>query len=153
MCFSSHTTRSTPSSAYWANASAGCSRYPSTREVGVGAIVGGRYGISRGSTAKRLITSRAAAAFSSRTATRPAWRVSTVRRPCTSARSSGRPSCPPGASVPSGLTGSYQTRSAGTSTSSRSGQRSAVSFPPKTAPVSRQMVLFSQVACKTGVWP
>ncbi len=103
--------------------------------------------------AKRLMTSRAAAAFSSRTATRPACRVSTPLRPCTSARSSGRPSCPPGASLRSGLAGSYQTRSAGTSTSSRSGQRSAVSLPPKTAPVSRQMVLLSQVASGTGVWP
>ncbi|CAM5579070.1 hypothetical protein SALBM217S_02879 [Streptomyces griseoloalbus] len=115
-------------------------------------MVGGRYGSSRGSSANRLITSSAAAAFS-RTPTRPMCRVSTTRRPCTSARSSGRPSCPPGASVRSGRTGSYQTRSAGTSTSSRSGQRSAVSLPPNTAPVSRQMVLFSQVASGTGVWP
>lgn len=120
-------------------------------EVAVGAMVGGRYGSSRGSTAKRLMTSRAAAAFSSRTDTRPACRVSTTRRPCTSARSSGRPSWPPGASEASGFVGSYQTCSAGTSTSSRSGQRSAVSLPPNTAPVSRQMVLFSQVAVGTGV--
>ncbi len=42
MCFSSHTTRSTPSAAYCANASAGCSRKPSSREVAVGAMVGGR---------------------------------------------------------------------------------------------------------------
>lgn len=67
--------------------------------------------------------------------------------------SSGLPSRPPGASVVSGLTGSYQTFSAGTSTSSRSGQRSAVIFPPKTAPVSRQMVLLIQEVLGTGVWP
>ncbi len=99
------------------------------------------------------MTSRAAAAFSSFTATRPRCRVSTTRRPATSARSSGRPSAPPGASDASGRTGSYQTCSAGTSTSSRSGQRRAVSLPPKTAPVSRQMVLFSQTAEGVGVWP
>ena len=116
-------------------------------------MVGGRYGTRRGSTAKRLMTSSAAAAFSSRTATMPACRVSTARRPRPSARSSGRPSDPPGASLRSGRVGSYQTLSAGTSTSSRSGQRSAVSLPPKTAPVSRQMVLLSQVASGTGVWP
>ncbi len=142
-----------PSAAYWANASFGCSRKPSSCEVAAGAMVGGRYGSSRGSIAKRLMTSRAAAALSSRIVTRPAYRVSTARRPCTSARSSGRPSRPPGASLRSGLTGSYQTRSAGTVTISRSGQRSAVSLPPKTAPVSRQMVLFSHVASGTGVWP
>ncbi len=99
------------------------------------------------------MTSRAAAAFSSRTVTLPRCRVSTIRRPWTSPRSSGRPSWPPGASPASGLTGSYQTFSAGTSTSSRSGQRRAVIFPPKTAPVSRQMVLLIQAVFGTGVWP
>ena len=42
---------------------------------------------------------------------------------------------------------------AGTETSSISGQRSAVSVPPKTQPVSRQIVPFSQSASGVGVWP
>ncbi len=71
MCFSSHTTSRTPSARNAANASAGCSSTPSRDDVATGAIVGGRYTSQRGSSANRLSTSSAAAAFSSRTVTRP----------------------------------------------------------------------------------
>jgi hypothetical protein len=89
-------------------------------DAAIGAIVGGRYTSQRGSTAKRLITSSAAAAFSSRTVSQPISAVSTVRRPSTSPRSSTPGSRPVEAGA-SGRTGSYQTCSAGTETSSRSG--------------------------------
>ena len=45
---------------------------PVDRDVDAGAIVGGRHTSQRGSTAKRLITSSAAAAFSARTVDPPA---------------------------------------------------------------------------------
>ena len=44
-------------------------------------------------------------------------------------------------------------RAAGTETSSRSGQRSAVSLPPNTQPVSMQIVSLTHAASGTGVWP
>jgi hypothetical protein len=44
-------------------------------------------------------------------------------------------------------------RSAGTETSSRSGQRSAVRRPPKTQPVSMLIVLLTHSGSATGVWP
>ena len=52
-----------------------------------------------------------------------------------------------------GRAGSYQTRSAGTETSSRSGQRSAVSLPPKTQPVSRHIVWLTHSGSGVGVCP
>ena len=116
-------------------------------------MVGGRYGSSRGSTAKRLMTSSAAAAFSSRTTIRPMCRVSTTRRPCTSARSSGRPSLPAGRLGAERLAGSYQTRSRRyvDQLALRPAQRGQLAA--EDAPVSRQMVLLSQSASGTGVWP
>ena len=42
---------------------------------------------------------------------------------------------------------------AGTDTSSRDGYRSAVNAPPKTQPVSMQMVLLIHSARGVGVWP
>ena len=42
---------------------------------------------------------------------------------------------------------------AGTETSSFSGQRSAVSLPPNTQPVSMLIVRFSHSGSGTGVWP
>jgi hypothetical protein len=44
-------------------------------------------------------------------------------------------------------------RAAGTETTSLSGHLSAVSFPPKTQPVSMQTVLLTQAASGTGVCP
>ena len=71
MCFSSHTTVPTPAPRRSANADAGCSRYPSTVEVEHGAMVGGSQTSVSGSSANRLITSSAAAAFSAATVVRP----------------------------------------------------------------------------------
>lgn len=89
--------------------------------VAVGAIVGGRYSSQRGSMAKRLITSNAPAAFSSRTVTRPASLVWTPRLPSTSviaSSSAARPSAWAEAAGGGGkgLVGSYQTCCAGTVT-------------------------------------
>ena len=70
MCFSSHTTSLTPISRYASNACSGCSSWKPEPDVVTGPIVGGRYSSQRGSMANRLITSSAAAAFSSRTDTR-----------------------------------------------------------------------------------
>ena len=61
---------------------------PGRDDVAEGLIVGGRCSSCSGATANRLITSIAAAAFSSRTVTRPASQVSTTRLPRTSATSS-----------------------------------------------------------------
>ena len=81
---------------------------------------------SAGASANRLITSSAPAAFSSRTVTRPWCAVSTTRLPRTSVMSSwsavalaGAPPARP--ATGNGLTGSYQTCSAGTETTSFSG--------------------------------
>ena len=48
---------------------------------------------------------------------------------------------------------SHHERAASTDTISFSGQRSAVSLPPWTAPVSRQIVLLNQTASSWGTWP
>ena len=61
-------------------------------DVSHGEIVGGRYTSQRGSRAKRLITSSAAAAFSSRTVILPRSRVATIRFPSTSSMSRKFPS-------------------------------------------------------------
>ena len=53
----------------------------------------------------------------------------------------------------SGRIGSQCCWWARTDASSRSGQRSAVSEPPKTQPVSMQIVPFNQSASGTGVCP
>ncbi len=58
-------------------------------------MVGGRYSSQRGSIANRLITSSAAAAWSSRTPTRGRYAVSTTREPVTSPMSSTAGSRPP----------------------------------------------------------
>ena len=67
MCFSSQTTASTPSARKASKACSGCSSRSGRVDVATGLIVGGRYSSHRGSVANRLITSSAAAAFSSRT--------------------------------------------------------------------------------------
>ena len=111
-------------------------------------MVGGRYRSHCGATANRLITSKAPAALSVRTDTRPRSSVSTPVVSRTSARSSTSGSRVGGAS---GTTGSYQTCSAGTDTISRSGYRRAVRDPPKTHPVSRHAVLLIHSTSCTGV--
>ena len=82
-----------------------------------------------------------------------------IRLPATSSRSSrnaGRSSL--GVAVASSdgekrLGGLVVGAPAGTETSSRSGQRSAVSFPPNTQPVSMLIVLLSHSGSATGVCP
>ena len=69
MCFSSQITVGTPSARNPANASSGCSSTSGRFDVAVGDIAGGRWISQRGSMANRLMTSSAAAAFSSRTVT------------------------------------------------------------------------------------
>jgi hypothetical protein len=77
--------------------------------VALGAIVGGRYSSQRGSTAKRLITSRAAAAFPSGIVSRPISRVWIPRLPSTSSMSS----CSSGRVPPAGAAGSSRKGFAG----------------------------------------
>ena len=106
----------------------------------------------------RLITSSAAVAFSSATGMRRMQRGVDPRRPDTSAcRAVDRVGLQGRAlSVREGeraRPARNRSRAAGTTTSSRSGQRSAVSLPPKTQPVSMQIVLLTQSASGVGVWP
>ena len=73
--------RSTPSARYALERLLGVlEQVAAAVEVATGLIVGGRYSSQRGSTANRLITSSAAAAFSSRTPIRRWYAVSTTRR-------------------------------------------------------------------------
>ncbi len=161
MCFSTMTTRSTPSFWKQAKASSGYSRKPSREEVSHGDIVGGRWISNFGLIANRAITSSTITAFASGTSMVRPVEVVTMRLPSTSSRSRGSScwACAESSSqgrfggYPSGRIGLEWVFVAETETISFSGHLSAVSLPPNTQPVSTHSVLFSHSASGTGVWP
>ena len=150
MCFSSHTTRSTPAAAYSANACAGCSRKPSSMSTSPAAPSSAAGTAASAGRPRTGSSPRARRPRSPRgTVIRPSWYAVVDDAACRARRrwsSRSAPSCPRRTPSRRGerRTGSYQTRSRRHRDELRAPGSAARSAGRRTrTPVSRQIVLLT----------